>query len=784
MKINSIHIASFGKFKDFTFNFSDNFNIIYGDNEDGKTTIMSFIKMMFYGSHTKSSDLTKNLRKKYTPWDSDFMAGSVDFTHGGVSYRLEREFKGSSTDKITLINLDMGTKTALSGKNEPGSEFFGLSLGAFEKSLFVGTLGSPDKDELADGEINSKLSNIITTGDEDISFEMVKKRILKAKETFMSKSGKKGLYDLGLLEERALEEQLVSAKKAELDAESLENTITQKEGFLKELNAEANKLFELLKNAEKIKKRGLLERYILVCKNLQEISDKLTLNNGEAITQEYVETIESGIDQIQNISLKNEEEAQKLNALIEEISQLKQSVEEGSDQSLLKQKNEIDSKYKLLLEEINENKLQLEGLKAKAQASASKKANTSLVITGIIIAILGLVGFVVSKYITFTVLPLGLILLVLGLVFKKRGDSNQTVAEIKALAENTADKERSAVSLNEQSERLSSTLNEQLAFKGSRKILLDEKKQELLVRKEDLLASKERLSEKTSALLTLCNKFRPTQDISLIPQIISDIKDLFEQQKEAIIHKNIAADSLGEIPLEEAISRLSALRTNEAIDGITPEQLDLAKDSLKIKTDEIGRLRGEIASLKTQLKALTSGENTLPVTERKLSDLRGRLMQQKEFCDRLDIANSALEEAFIDLRQNYSSALEEKTSALFTRLTDGLYKSVNVSKNFDINVTATHSFGMKDWQYLSSGTTDQAYLSLRLGLASLIESENEALPIFLDDVLAQYDDKRAETALSVLKDYANDRQIILFTCHSYFADMGKDLGVQIKSIKE
>ena len=123
MKINSIHIASFGKFKDFTFNFSDGFNIIYGDNEDGKTTIMAFIKMMFYGSRTKSSDLNKNLRKKYTPWDSDFMAGSVDFTHNGTSYRLEREFKGSSTDKITLINLDMGTKTALSGKTEPGSEF-------------------------------------------------------------------------------------------------------------------------------------------------------------------------------------------------------------------------------------------------------------------------------------------------------------------------------------------------------------------------------------------------------------------------------------------------------------------------------------------------------------------------------------------------------------------------------------------------------------------------------------------------------------------------------------
>lgn len=785
MKINSIHIASFGKFKDFTFNFSHGFNIIYGDNEDGKTTIMSFIKMMFYGSHTKSSDLTKNLRKKYTPWDSDFMAGSIDFTHNGTSYRLEREFKGSSTDKITLINLDMGTKTALSGKSEPGLDFFGLSVGAFEKSLFVGSLGSPEKDELADGEINSKLSNIITTGDEDISFEMVKKRILKAKETFMSKSGKKGVYDLGLIEENRLESLLALGKKTEADAEVLENTISQKETLLTGLSTEANGLFALLKNAEKIKKASLLERYVEVCKKEQEIKNLLSFKNGEPITEEYINALQTGIDQVEDISSKNEEDSKKLNALIEEISKLKSSIEEGSDQTLINQNTEASENYKALCDELNQNKIKLEQLKAKAQSSKSKgKANLTLIIAGVVVAILGAVGFVVSPYITVAALPVGLILLVLGLVLKKNNTKNQVIAEIKALQETILSQENKAQLLSEQRDALSASINEQIAFKTSRKMLLEEKKQELLLRKEELLISKENLSEKSSALLMLCNKFKVVEDISLAPHIISEVKVLLEKHKEAIIHKNIAADPLGEIPLEDAISRLSALRSDEALKGTTPQQLDLAKDKLKAKTDEIGKIRGEIAALKTQLKSLTSGENTLPVVERKLSLLRDSLSSQKDFCDRLDIANAALEEAFVDLRQNYSSALEEKTSQLFEKLTDGLYKSVNVSKNFDINVTSAHSFGLKDWQYLSSGTTDQAYLSLRLGLAALIESENEVLPIFLDDVLSQYDDKRAETALGVLKNYAENRQIILFTCHSYFADMGKALGVEIKSIKE
>ena len=63
-------------------------------------------------------------------------------------------------------------------------------------------------------------------------------------------------------------------------------------------------------------------------------------------------------------------------------------------------------------------------------------------------------------------------------------------------------------------------------------MLLEEKKQELLIKKEDLLNSKENLSGKTSALLALCGKFRIINELSEVPQVILDIKNLFEKQKE------------------------------------------------------------------------------------------------------------------------------------------------------------------------------------------------------------------------------------------------------------
>ena len=46
MKINNINIISFGGLKNYSLEFTDGFNCIYGENEYGKTTIMSFIKMI------------------------------------------------------------------------------------------------------------------------------------------------------------------------------------------------------------------------------------------------------------------------------------------------------------------------------------------------------------------------------------------------------------------------------------------------------------------------------------------------------------------------------------------------------------------------------------------------------------------------------------------------------------------------------------------------------------------------------------------------------------------
>ena len=63
----------------------------------------------------------------------------------------------------------------------------------------------------------------------------------------------------------------------------------------------------------------------------------------------------------------------------------------------------------------------------------------------------------------------------------------------------------------------------------------------------------------------------------------------------------------------------------------------------------------------------------------------------------------------------------------------------------------------------SDGTVDQLYLALRLAVA---EELIPNAPLVLDDALVRFDDTRLTTAIQLLRQQAENKQVILFTCQS------------------
>ena len=63
---------------------------------------------------------------------------------------------------------------------------------------------------------------------------------------------------------------------------------------------------------------------------------------------------------------------------------------------------------------------------------------------------------------------------------------------------------------------------------------------------------------------------------------------------------------------------------------------------------------------------------------------------------------------------------------------------------------------------------DQLYLSLRLAVA---EELTPNAPLILDDALVRFDDIRMRAAVSILRELAENRQVILFTCQGREAEV-------------
>lgn len=68
MKILNLKVNGFGKLVGSEIELHDGINVIYGENESGKSTLLKFIIGMFYGlSRNKNGKFMPDF-ERYTPW--------------------------------------------------------------------------------------------------------------------------------------------------------------------------------------------------------------------------------------------------------------------------------------------------------------------------------------------------------------------------------------------------------------------------------------------------------------------------------------------------------------------------------------------------------------------------------------------------------------------------------------------------------------------------------------------------------------------------------------------
>ena len=167
-----------------------------------------------------------------------------------------------------------------------------------------------------------------------------------------------------------------------------------------------------------------------------------------------------------------------------------------------------------------------------------------------------------------------------------------------------------------------------------------------------------------------------------------------------------------------------------------------------------------LARWQTQLDQAIGALRSDPLTlEVRHSELEVQLEQRTAEYDALDLALNVLDSANATLRERFSPTLNREAAALFDRLTGGKYSSLTLNRDFSAVAGGDE---IHSALYLSAGTVDQLYLSVRLALCHLTVPD---APILLDDALCAFDDSRMALALEVLKEMGQERQILLFSCH-------------------
>ncbi len=168
MIIKEMHLINFGKFNHQSVSLKPGLNIIYGENEAGKTTLHTFIRAMLFGIERQRGKASANdLYTKYEPWENPAnYQGTMRIENEGVNYRIERNFNKEHRN-FQVINEDTGN---ILSEEEIAQLFSGLDEKCYYNTISISQLGSSTDKEL-EGILKNYAASISSTKSMEIDIK-------------------------------------------------------------------------------------------------------------------------------------------------------------------------------------------------------------------------------------------------------------------------------------------------------------------------------------------------------------------------------------------------------------------------------------------------------------------------------------------------------------------------------------------------------------------------------------------------------------------------------------
>lgn len=169
--------ATYGKLDHARLDLQPGLNVICAPNEGGKSTWCRFLLAMFYGLNTRQrGDLAD--KNRFQPWNGSLMQGKLELSAGDKELTLSRRTQRPDAPLGVFSCTYSGTDTPVPGLDAArcGETLLGVPQSVYQRCAFIPS-GSLAID--ADADLERRISALISTGDEKISFSQVESRLKK-----------------------------------------------------------------------------------------------------------------------------------------------------------------------------------------------------------------------------------------------------------------------------------------------------------------------------------------------------------------------------------------------------------------------------------------------------------------------------------------------------------------------------------------------------------------------------------------------------------------------------
>ena len=785
MKFLVAEIEEFGKLEHRRFTFGEGMNLIEGENESGKSTLLAFFRFIFYGFPRRNA-AGGDERDKRLSFRTRRAAGSLTFTCRGETYRIFRAVTAKNeretTETLSVTEEPEGAETELAGKT-PGEFFLGIPAELYDSSLCV---RQSEIERVGEGDVSGRVGDLLAaTG----GAARAGKLLENARRTLSYRKGRGGKIAELEDEDGTLAREISEATESAARLAAL----TEEENQARAVLSRAKNELKLLDAAaEKARLTAALEQYRDLCHAEEDargaaIRVQELLKAGESLPDE------GALARLAHLLAEKKDREQALSRAEAALAQFETVPPRPNRQTDTPENAPVvrpaTAFPKAPFREGGGARSAAGGARATAdftpsaeihsvvapnkngsgtrtpagEATAARQwegstaNNTETAFpqaprrkaTGFL-TLCALFALLAVGALTAALLPLSLPLPAAALFGAAGGAA--AVALIFAVL---AGKRAKPLPLSP--ERLEARATYSRALEN----FLDVQKNLETEWKKTCGASPVPSADPDAVLREYARERGALSEELAAKRGVQT----YAEHQAALLRGRVGALNTAAVE-----ARLAALASVPELTG-TPEETAAHRAAL---SERIGDTEARLSALTREEAGLLATAKDPAELARRRAEVSARLAAARESLAALDMAQSALLTAETELRQDIAPALCRAAGGLFREICgeDTGHEELHMGADFSVMLDAEGD--RHPLSCFSAGCRDAAYLSLRIALAGMIT--REPVPLLLDEPAARLDDRRAAALLAALAGVTGSGgQCLLFTCHHREAALLKPL---------